>query len=322
MRELAQLGERASELAFALRQRCAARSLARAPLAQPQREREPTSRCWAPSWRSRSSRRRSASAASTMRAREARRSSSCAAASACRRSCRARGRRPRPTSSSQLWVVEQLGRCGRPPRPGPAAGRERLTARAGAHRPHRPAGRSTGHRRRAGRRPRGPDRRARPRARRAARPGRARAELDDEPRHGRPGTPCRAPTARRPQRQRASASGLASQRTRSTASTARKSRQRRRRRRWRQSARQRAGAGPGREPPAHRARPRDPANARLTRRGPRRGQDQARRVPPTCVAARTVASRSAGQNEQQLGRGVKANVARRPSRRCRPSRRA
>ena len=52
-----------------------------------------TSRCWAPSWRSRSMRRRAASAASTIRTRDARSSSVRACSISCRRSASSAARR-------------------------------------------------------------------------------------------------------------------------------------------------------------------------------------------------------------------------------------
>ena len=77
-----------------------------------------TSRCCAPSWRSRSSRHRSASAASTMRTREARRSASCACRAA---RAGAGGRAPPPSAAmSSMSSAERPRVCtsadtGRPP---------------------------------------------------------------------------------------------------------------------------------------------------------------------------------------------------------------
>ena len=87
--ELAQLAERVGERRARLRRAAAARRPGRASSresASPSVIAIDTSRCWVPSWRSRSIRRRSSCAASTIRAREARSSSSRARSSACRRS--------------------------------------------------------------------------------------------------------------------------------------------------------------------------------------------------------------------------------------------
>ena len=73
VRELAQLGERGAQLGLGLVERRGARLVApRSARSSRSASESATSRCCAPSWRSRSSRRRSASPASTMRAREAR----------------------------------------------------------------------------------------------------------------------------------------------------------------------------------------------------------------------------------------------------------
>ena len=72
-----------------------------------------SSRCCAPSWRSRSSRRRSSSPALTMRAREARSSASCARSSACSRSFSSASRAAAPAAlssarrSSRTRVVDE-----------------------------------------------------------------------------------------------------------------------------------------------------------------------------------------------------------------------
>ena len=67
-----------------------------------------TSPCWAPSWRLRSSRRRSASAAAAIRARDSRRRASWALRSAWRRSWSIASRAARWISSDETRVVEQV----------------------------------------------------------------------------------------------------------------------------------------------------------------------------------------------------------------------
>ena len=69
----------------------------------------PSSRCWAPSCRSRSSRRRSSSPARTMRARESRSSSSCARSSACSRSFSSASRAAEPAASSSAGWSSSTG---------------------------------------------------------------------------------------------------------------------------------------------------------------------------------------------------------------------
>ena len=77
-REGPELVERADDLGVGFREKLVdrRRSSPSRPRASWSARRIPSRRCWAPSWRSRSSRRRSASPASTMRAREARTSAS------------------------------------------------------------------------------------------------------------------------------------------------------------------------------------------------------------------------------------------------------
>ena len=185
-RELAQLAQRQRELVARrshelLRRRVVADA---GPGAGAAASAIATSRCWAPSWRLRSSRRRSASPAATMRSRDACSSTTRAPSSACRRSRSMRDVRGRAHHLEQLRLVRQRGvvdergdvpalvaRRTSPPAPSPP-----------------PAASPAARRRRRRRRSAAASRRARATGRRAPSPARRRAargsgrplERDDE----------------------------------------------------------------------------------------------------------------------------------------------
>ena len=114
MTDLAQPVESSSELGLAssiCAKTTASASAPRRARASPSWSESPTSRCWAPSWRSRSRRRRSASPVATTRARDVRRCSSWARISACSRSFSSARRAAAATSSATSGSSSRPGRC-------------------------------------------------------------------------------------------------------------------------------------------------------------------------------------------------------------------
>ena len=140
VRELPQLGHRLAELRLGFVEARKLRSCSGPSRLRTRRSasESPTRRCWAPSWRSRSSRRRSASPASMMRAREERRSSSWARASAWRRSFSSARRAADATSSTSSGLSRRSARwtrsaTGRPSRTSGVTARP--SERSGVDRP-------------------------------------------------------------------------------------------------------------------------------------------------------------------------------------------
>ena len=109
--KLAQLRDRLVDLVARARRARPARPRSPRAAAMPSASESVTSRCWAPSWRLRSIRRRSASVAATMRVRDARTSASCARTSAARRSFSSTSPAVARTASTSAGSSSNAGSC-------------------------------------------------------------------------------------------------------------------------------------------------------------------------------------------------------------------